>query len=132
MKTLLFWVLPNEGFRTAASLDELMTERGKPRYTRSDNGPEFISKILTKWLRSKGVTPLFIKPGSPWENGYVESFNGRLRDECLNEETSWGRTEAQALVDWWREVYNRERPHGSLGMKTPAEVFMESAEVRRN
>jgi transposase InsO family protein len=96
------------GKEVLETLDELMTERGKPRYTRSDNGPEFISKELTGWLNRKGVEPLFIEPGCPWENGYVESFNGKLRDECLNEESFWGRTEAQTLVDWWREVYNQE------------------------
>jgi putative transposase len=108
------------------TLDELITERGIPGYTRSDNGPEFISKRLTSWLRKKGVTPMFIEPGSPWENGYVESFNGKLRDECLNEERFWSRAEAQVITDWWREVYNRERPHSALGFKTPAEVALES------
>lgn len=104
------------------TLDELITERGVPRYTRSDNGPEFVSKTLTGWLRGRGVEPVFIEPGSPWENGYVESFNGKLRDECLNEEIFWSRAEAQVVTDWWREVYNLERPHSSLGFKTPAEV----------
>lgn len=108
------------------TLDELITERGIPRYTRSDNGPEFISKTLTGWLRKKGVEPMFIEPGSPWQNGYVESFNGKLRDECLNEEIFWSRAEAQVVTDWWREVYNRERPHSALGFKTPAEVALES------
>jgi len=84
------------------TVDELMTERGIPRYTRSDNGPEFIAKHLTTWLRDKGVHPVSIAPGSPWQNGCIESFNGKLRDECLNEELFWSRAEAQVVVDWWR------------------------------
>ena len=107
------------------TLDELITERGVPRYTRSDNGPEFVSKRLTDWLQGRGVEPVFIEPGSPWENGYMESFNGKLRDECLNEEIFWSRAEAQVVTDWWREVYNLERPHSSLGFKTPVEAAMD-------
>lgn len=104
------------------TLEELITERGIPRYTRSDNGAEFVSRRLTEWLGEKGVEPVFIQPGSPWENGYLESFHGKLRDECLNEELFWSRGEAQVVVDWYRDVYNRERPHSSLGYRTPAEV----------
>jgi len=98
-----------------------MQERGRPEYIRSDNGPEFIAKKLQGWLHERNVTPVYIEPGSPWENGYVESFNGKLRDECLNEEIFWSRTEAQVIVDWWRHMYNQERPHSSLGYKTPSE-----------
>ena len=94
-------------------------------YTEGNGG------IFLRASKEQGVKPLFIEPGSPWQNGYVESFNGKLRDECLNEETYWTRAEAQVLVDWWREVYNHERPHSSLGMKTPAEVSMESETGRR-
>ena len=104
------------------TLDELMTERGKPKYTRSDNGPEFIAKRLQAWIEEQGVKPLYIEPGSPWENGYVESFNGKLRDECLNEEIFWSRGEAQVILDGFRKEFNRERPHRSLGQRTPAEV----------
>ena len=114
------------------TLDELMTERGVPRYTRSDNGPELVSKRLREWLKDKGVEPVFIEPGSPWENGFVESFHGKLRDECLNEEICWSRGEAQVVMDWYREVYNRERPHSSLGYRTPAEVAGESMKCVRN
>jgi putative transposase len=103
------------------TLDELMQERGVPRFTRSDNGSEFVSHRLRDWLVHRGVTPVFIEPGSPWENGFVESFHGKLRDECLNEELFFSRAECQVVVDWWREVYNRERPHSSLGFRTPAE-----------
>lgn len=108
------------------TLDEIMQERGVPKHTRSDNGPEFICERLTKWLREKGVEPLFIEPGSPWQNGFVESFNGKLRAECLDEEIFWSRAEAQVVVDWWREVYNNERPHQALRFKTPAEVALEA------
>ena len=104
------------------TLDELMTERGRPRFTRSDNGPEFIAKRLHVWLEEQGVQPLFIKPGSPWENGYVESFNGKFRDECLDEELFWSRGEAQVIVDRFRKQFNCDRPHRSLGQRTPAEV----------
>ena len=104
------------------TLDELMSERGAPRYTRSDNGPEFIAKELKDWLKDKGVRPMFIEPGSPWENGFIESFNGKLRDECLEEEIFWTRHEAQVIVDWYRQVYNHHRPHSSLQYQTPAEV----------
>jgi transposase InsO family protein len=68
------------------------------------------------------VKTLFIEPGSPWENGYLESFHGKLRDECLNEEIFWSRGEAQVVVDWYRDVYNSERPHSSLGYRTPVEA----------
>ena len=104
------------------TLEELIAERGVPRYARSDNGAEFVSRRLTQWLREKGVEPVFIEPDSPWENGYLESFHGKLRDECLNEEIFWSRGEAQVVVDWYRDVYNSERPHSSLGYRTPVEA----------
>lgn len=103
------------------TLDEVMNERGRPDCIRSDNGPEFKNKELRKWLETRGVTPIYIEPGSPWQNGLVESLNGKLRDECLNEELFYSRSEAQTVVDWWRQVYNEERPHMSLGYKTPSE-----------
>jgi putative transposase len=108
------------------TLDELIQERGAPAYIRSDNESVFIANNLTDWLREHGVEPVFIEPGSPWENSFVESFNGRFRDECLDEELFWSRGEAQVVVDWWRNVYNHERPHSSLGYETPAE-FAERA-----
>ncbi len=114
------------------TFDELMTERGSPRYTRSDTGPEFIAKQLTPWLHDKGVRPVYIVPGNPWENGFIESFNGTLRDECLNEELFWSRAEAQVVVDWWRRVYNTERPHRALHFQTPAEVAEASRTGARN
>lgn len=104
------------------TLDELIHERGAPKYVRSDNGAEFRAKRLRKWMETQGVRPIYVEPGSPWQNGFVESLNGKLRDEYLNEELFYSRGEAQVLVDWWREVYNRERPHMSLGYRTPAEA----------
>ena len=75
---------------------------------------------------------MYIAPGSPWENGFIESFNGKLRDECLNEELFWSRAEAQVVVDWWRRVYNTERPHRALHFQTPAEVAEASRAEARN
>lgn len=116
------------GISVLETLDELMTERGKPAYLRSDNGPEFVSKKLRKWLGDMSVQSVFIVPGSPWENGFVESFHGKFRDECLDEEIFWSRGEAQVVVDWWRRVYNQERPHSALGYQSPAE-YAKNAEL---
>jgi transposase InsO family protein len=104
-------------------LDELMTEHGAPKYIRTDNGPEFIAGILRQWLQEKGVTLIHIAPGSPWENGYVESFHGKLRDECLNGEIFFSRGEAQVVIDWWTDHYNTERPHSALGYLSPVEFI---------
>lgn len=116
------------GLDVLETLDELVHERGVPVYLRCDNGPEFLSKKLNSWLQEQGVVPVHIEPGSPWENGFNESFNGKLRDECLNEEIFWSRVEAQVVVDWWRRVYNNERVHSSLGYQSPAE-FAKNAEL---
>ena len=101
-------------------LSQLFLERGAPQYIRSDNGPEFIAKRVRWWLKRQGVETLFIDPGSPWENGYIESFNGRLRDELLDGEIFDTLYEAKVLVERWRWEYNTIRPHGSLGYKPPA------------
>ena len=101
-------------------LSQLFLERGAPQYIRSDNGPEFIARRVRWWLKRQGVETLFIEPGSPWENGYIESFNGRLRDELLNGEIFDTLYEAKVLVERWRWEYNTIRPHGSLGYKPPA------------
>ena len=101
-------------------LYELFLRRGLPEYIRSDNGPEFAAKAVRKWLNRLDVTTLFIEPGSPWENGYIESFNGKMRDELLNGEVLDTLEEAKVLVEAWRRVYNRIRPHSSLGYKPPA------------
>lgn len=105
------------------TLDELMAEKGAPGYLRSDNGAEFIALPLQKWLHGEGVRTVHTEPGSPWQNGFIESFNGKLRDECLNQEIFFSRAEAQVIVDAWRVEYNSERPHSGLGFKTPLEVL---------
>lgn len=107
------------------TLDELVFERGAPKFLRSDNGPEFIAAPLQHWLRAKGVRPVHIEPGHPWQNGYIESFNGKFRQECLDQELFYSRAEAQVIVDKFREQYNKERLHSSLGYKTPFEFLAE-------
>lgn len=100
-------------------LAELFCSHGVPIHIRSDNGPEFIANRLRKWLRELGVKTLFIEPGSPWENGYIESFNGKMRDELLNREIFYTLKEAQVLIEGWRKEYNTIRPHSSLGYRPP-------------
>lgn len=102
-----------------ARLAELFILKGTPAYIRSDNGPEFIAKDLREWLLRGGVNTLFIEPGSPWENGYVESFNGKLRNEILNGEIFYTLTEAKVVIERWRNHYNQKRPHSSLRYKPP-------------
>ena len=101
-------------------LSDLFVRRGVPCYLRSDNGPEFTAKKVREWLERVGVKTLFIEPGSPWENGYCESFNGRLRDELLAREQFDTFLEAKVLIERWRRHYNTVRPHGSLGYRPPA------------
>ena len=102
-------------------LSEVIADRGLPRYIRSDNGPEFISQELRGFLDTIDVKTSFIEPGSPWENGYVESFNSRLRDECLACELFTTLAEARSIISEWRNTYNHRRPHSSLEGMTPAE-----------
>ena len=101
-------------------LRDLFVERGSPEYLRSDNGPEFTAKAVREWLERVCVQTLFIEPGCPWENGYVESFNGKLRDELLNGEIFYTLKEAQTLIERWRIHFNTKRPHSSLGYRPPA------------
>jgi len=101
-------------------LTELFVKHGPPEHIRSDNGPEFTAKAVRSWLRRIGVKTLFIEPGSPWENGYNESFNGKLRDEVLNREIFYNLREAQVIIERWRQEYNTFRPHSSLGYRPPA------------
>lgn len=106
-------------------LSELFLLRGVPGHIRSDNGPEFIAEAVQKWIGAVGSKTAYIAPGSPWENGYVESFNARLRDELLNGEVFYSLREAQIVIESWRRHYNAVRPHASLGYKPPApEVFV--------
>jgi len=102
-------------------LAELFAVRGVPKHIRSDNGPEFIAKAIRRWLSHAGVQTLYVEPGSPWENGYAESFHSRLRDELLAREEFANLAEARALGAAWRLEYNHRRPHSSLGYRTPAE-----------
>ena len=101
-------------------LADLFVMRGVPGFIRSDNGSEFTAKVVREWLARLGVKTLFIEPGSPWENGYIESFNGKFRDELLNGELFTTLQEAKVLVEGWRHHYNTKRPHSSLGGKPPA------------
>ncbi len=110
-----------------ALLAELFVTRGVPEHIRSDNGPEFTARAVRRWLARVGVQTLFIEPGSPWENGYIESFNGKLRDECLNRERFDTLLEAQVLVERWRSEYNHLRPHSSLGYRPPAPEAVETS-----
>ena len=106
-------------------LSELFIRRGIPEYIRSDNGAEFTATAIRDWLSRVGVRTLYIEPGSPWENGYIESFNGKLRDELLNGEIFETLLEAKVLIEEWRKEYNTVRPHSSLGYKPPAPEFIE-------
>jgi putative transposase len=108
-------------------LADLFLERGLPEHIRSDNGPEFIARKLRGWLKQLGVGPLYIEPGSPWENGYCESFNGKMRDQLLNGELFYTLREAQVIIEKWRVHYNTVRPHSSLGGLPPAPVTIQLA-----
>ena len=100
-------------------LADVMLFRGIPEHIRSDNGPEFVAEELRTWLAKLGTGTLHIEPGSPWENGYCESFNGKLRDECLNGEIFYSLKEAQVVIEKWRVDYNTKRPHSALGYRPP-------------
>jgi putative transposase len=101
------------------TLADVMLVRGIPEYLRSDHGPEFVARELRKWLGKLGTGTLYIEPGSPWENGCCESFNGRLRDECLNGEVFYSLEEAQVVIEQWRVEHNTRRPHSALGYRPP-------------
>lgn len=104
-----------------AVLAEVVLERGAPAHIRSDNGPEFIAKAIRAWMAGAGMETLYIDPGAPWENGYAESFNSKVRDELLNAEEFTSLLEARVLGRAWKQEYNHVRPHSSLGYRTPAE-----------
>ncbi|WP_405053715.1 IS3 family transposase [Sphingobium sp. SJ10-10] len=116
-------MVPLRRFRSNDVIDvlaDLFIEHGPPEHIRSDNGPEFVAHAVREWLGRLGVTTLYIEPGSPWENGYIESFNARLRDELLNGEIFYSLDEVRCVTGWWRDHYNRLRPHSSLGYRPPA------------
>ena len=107
------------------TLADLFMQRGSPKFIRSDNGPEFVAELLRQWLKDLGVQTAYIEPGSPWENGYIESFNGKFRDELLNGEIFDTTTEAQVIAEQWRMYYNTIRPHSALKYRPPApETFI--------
>ena len=111
------------------TLSRLMRLYGKPQYIRSDQGAEFTATAVMTWLRDRQIGPAFIAPGKPWQNGFVESFNGKLRDECLNREWFVSRSEAQAKIESWCQFYNHERPHSSLGYQPPATVAAQQRSI---
>jgi putative transposase len=102
-------------------LSKLISEHGAPKYLRSDNGPEFVSKALLAWTLKSNIETALIDPGKPWQNGMDESFNGKFRDECLSLEWFRNRTEAKVMIEQWRQHYNEVRPHSSLAYQTPVE-----------
>ncbi len=112
-------------------LSDLFILRGLPGHIRSDNGAEFIAKAVQEWISAVGAKTAYIAPGSPWENGFIESFNARLRDELLDGEIFYSLKEAKVVIESWRRHYNTLRPHGSLGYKPPApEVFVPAMPMR--
>ena len=112
-------------------LSDLFILRGVPGHVRSDNGPEFVAKAVQEWIGAVGAKTAYIMPGSPWENGFIESFNARLRDKLLDGEIFYSLAEAKIIIESWRRHYNTVRPHGSLGYKPPApEVFVPALAAR--
>lgn len=111
------------------TLARLMRLYGKPAFIRSDQGAEFTAASVMRWLRDQNVGPAFIPPGKPWRNGFIESFNRKLRDECLNREWFRDLAEARAVIEDWRQFYNHRRPHSALGYRPPAEVREEQAKL---
>jgi len=107
--------------RVLGILQRLVTEQGPPQFVRSDNGPEFIAKRIRQWLTAQGLQTIYIDPGSPWQNGYAESFHRKFRDECLSMELFASLAEAKVVMEAWRKHYNQERPHSRLGYHTPLE-----------
>ncbi len=114
--------------RVIEVLSQLISVQGAPRYLRSDNGPEFVSRAVLRWLLAAGVDTALIDPGKPWQNGTDESFNGKFRDECLNVEWFRSRAEAGIVIEQWRRHYNDVRPHSSLGYRKPREFRAQSEE----
>jgi len=111
-------------------LTDLFILRGIPAYIRSDNGPEFVAEAVQRWISAVGAKTAYIEPGSPWENGYCESFNARFRDELLNGEIFCSLSEAQIIIEQWRRFYNTRRPHSALGYRPPApETFIPLSET---
>jgi transposase InsO family protein len=108
-------------------LQEAIARHGAPEYIRSDNGPEFIARIIQKWLKDNHIKTIYIDPGCPWQNGYAESFNSRFRVECLDRELLYTLSESRVVFADWRDYYNNERPHRSLGLLTPSEFAIKAS-----
>jgi putative transposase len=119
------------GARVVRVLERLVGERGRPRQIRTDNGPEFAGRALDQWCFAHGVEQHFIQPGKPMQNGYIESFNGKFRDECLNENWFVSVSDARQIIEQWRRHYNQERPHSALGYRTPEEFAAEGKSFDR-
>ncbi len=113
-----------------AWLQSAITEHGAPEHLRSDNGSEFIAKIVQRWLKEQNIKTIHIEPGSPWQNGFVESFHGKFRDECLNREQLWTLTEARVVIGEFRREYNQLRPHSKLGYQSPSGLRQNSVHPR--
>ena len=113
-------------------LDRLVEERGAPEYIRSDNGPEFVSKVVCDWIEKRGFKTLFIDPGSPWQNAYCESFNSIFRTTCLDRWLFCSLTEARVVINRWLEEYNTIRPHGSLNGTNPLQFHKQWIENNMN
>jgi len=113
------------------ALTDLFILRGVPAYIRSDNGPEFIAEAVRQWIKAVGSNTAYIEPGSPWENGYCESFNARFRDDLLNGEIFYSLKEAQIVIEQWRQHYNTKRPHSALGYRPPAPESIIPMEEKR-
>ena len=111
----------------ARQLERLIRLHGAPDHIRSDNGSEFIHHELQAWLKRIGIKIIYIDPGSPWQNGFIESFHARLREECLEREQLWTLSEARVVIEDWRREYNCVRPHKSLGLETPATMARRAA-----
>lgn len=114
------------GVRVTKALDMLGDFHGLPETIITDNGSEFTSKAMSIWCQTNNVNIAFIRPGKPMENGFIESFNGKFRDECLNEQWFTSLNDAQVKIESWREEYNERRPHSSLGMRSPKEFAQAS------
>jgi putative transposase len=117
-----------KGEQVVAAVAQLALVRGAPRTIRVDNGPEFVSKVLDRWAYENGVTLDFSRPGKPTDNAFVESFNGRLRDECLNAHWFLSLADARSKIEAWRRQYNESRPHTALGWLTPQEFALAAAQ----
>lgn len=112
-------------------LQKAIEQQGAPEYLRSDNGSEFIAKLVQQWLAENHIKAIYIEPGSPWQTGFVESFHGRFRDECLNREQRWTLTETRVVIGDYRCEYNQQRPHSRLGYLSPVRGATQSILGRR-